>query len=186
MRKLIVGGLTALAVGLSGQVLTPTAQAAADQDTVAQFVAAVNAEADRWGLSPIQVSVANLGDDSIVAGTQYGVITLNLPYANLSPDQFNASVEDDIAAGYQPGGCGGIQAVAIHEVAHVIDQRNGAYARQVLTRAVAAGQVGTDLHGYAFENGVINPGEAIAVSFQATECGSATATERRIYNLLVS
>ena len=83
-------------------------------------------------------------------------------------------------------GCDGISATAIHEMGHVIDGRRGMLARRAVAVAVANGQIGSDLHGYAYENGSVKPGEAVAVSFQAVECGSATATEQAIYNVLVS
>ena len=67
-----------------------------------------------------------------------------------------------------------------------MDQRQGSVNTAIVRRAATNGQVGYDLHGYAFEDGDINPGEAVAVSFQAHECGSATPTEERIYNLLIS
>jgi hypothetical protein len=187
VKKLIGAGLAALALGLSATVLAPTASAAViNQDSVAQFIATVNYESDRYGTGPVRVYVADLGDDTVIAQTQYGAITVNASYAALSPEEFNASMSGDFASGYEPGGCGGIQAVAIHEFGHVIDQRNGAVTSRIVAQAVNAGQVGNDLHGYAFEGGRINPGEAVAVSFQAVECGSATPTERSIYNLLVS
>ena len=186
-KRWIVGGLTAIAA-LSTVALAPAASAAeVNSDTVTQFVAMVNYEAARYGMSPVSVYVNDLGDDTIVAGTQYGAITLNARYAAMTPEQFEADMADDFATGYEPGGCGAIQAVAIHEFGHVIDQRSGAVTRWVVAQAADAGRVGSDLHGYAFdENGNIAAGEAVAVSFQAVECGSATATEVSIYNVLVS
>ena len=191
MRRLqVAAAALAVAGGVAaaGTAAAPHASAAAVNDeTVSQFVETVNREADRYGLGYVSVTVADLGDDTIIAGTQYGAITLNLSWAVLPPEQFNALVAEDIAVGYEPGGCAGIQAVAVHEVGHVIDQRDGAVARKSVAIAASYGQVGYDLHGYAFdEYGAINPGEAVAVSFQAVECGSATPTEVSIYNVLVS
>ena len=48
MKNLIIGGLTAFAVALAPVALAPSASASGyDQDTVGQFVAAVNAEASQ-------------------------------------------------------------------------------------------------------------------------------------------
>jgi hypothetical protein len=187
VKKLIGGGLAALALGLSATVLAPTASAAAviNQDTVAQFIATVNYESDRYGTGYVSVRVGEMDDPRAIAETDGYTITLNTSYAVMSPEQFNANIAEDIATGYQPGGCAGIQAVAIHEMGHVVDEHTGRFAYRSVAAASPA-QVGYNLHGYAFENGKINPGEAVAVSFQAVECGSATPTERSIYNLLVS
>jgi hypothetical protein len=185
MRRMLPAGLAVLALSTA---LAPAASAEVNRDTVALFTAWVNYEADRYGTGPVQVVVQHLDEPLAVAGTdRNGVISLNTDWAVLSPEQFHAELADDMAAGYQPGGCSGIQAAAIHEMGHVIDRRRGQIARMTVTRSDALGQVGHDLHGYAFdENGNLEPGEAVAVSFQAVECGSATPTEQRIYNLLVN
>jgi hypothetical protein len=80
MKKLIGGGLMALTIGL-GAIQAPVASAAEsyNDDTVGQFIAMVNYETERWGLAHVPVYVRDLGDDTIIAGTQYGAITINRP-----------------------------------------------------------------------------------------------------------
>ena len=187
MKRLIGGGLTALAIGLAPLALAPSASASGyDQDTVGQFVDTVNAEANRFGTGHVPVYVEYIADSDIIAQSNGSAITFNSQWAALSPYRFNASMAEDVASGFTPGGCGGIQGVAIHEMGHVIDRMGGRAARQAVSQANATGQLGYDLHGYAFDGGSLNAGEAVAVSFQAVECGSATSTERQIYDLMFS
>jgi hypothetical protein len=94
----------------------------------------------------------------------------------------------DIAAGFHNGGCGPIETIAIHESAHIIDQRRGYLPRQRLANAAANDDVSTlpMLAGYSFTDlGELNPGEALAEAFQAYECGTADPVEVQMYNLLV-
>jgi hypothetical protein len=152
---------------------------------VGQFVTAVNQESARYSTGPVSVYVDYISDERVIAQTNGQVITLNSQWAALSPSQFNASIADDIASGFTPGGCGGIQATAIHEMGHVIDRLGGRAARRVVS--ASASNIGTsDLHGYAFDEGSLNVGEAVAISFQAVECGSATFTEQQIYDVMFS
>jgi hypothetical protein len=186
VNKTLIGAL--VAAGLASVTLAPTASATPyyDEDTVAQFVAAVNSEAARYNTGHVPVYVDYLPDNLVMAQTDgNGVITINSQWAALPPERFNALVAEDVAAGYQPGGCAGIQAVAIHEMGHVIDRLGGRAARSAVS-AHAYEIDGNDLHGYAFDGGSLNPGEAVAVSFQAVECGSATNIERHVYDVLVS
>ena len=175
----------ATAAGLTFGV--PIASAASyNQDTLAQFRATVNDVSNRYGTGPVRITIAELGDNEAIAEARYGEITLDASWAMMSPSEFYANTADDFATGYQPAGCGGIQSVAIHEMGHVIDGSRGMVARRAVALAAANGRLGSDLHGYAYEYGSVKPGEAVAVSFQAVECGSATATEQAIYNVLVN
>ena len=185
MKKMIATALVGGAA-VAAMALAPSASAASDPDTVMQFSAAVNAEAARFGVAPVQVRIGILGDPNTIAETDgYATITLNSNWASASPDEFNALIAEDVASGFQPGGCVGIQAIAIHEVGHIVDRAHGLITRQAVSRAAYSGQIGS-MHGYAYAGGRVNPAEAVAVSFQAAECGSATPTERAIYNVLVS
>jgi len=188
-----VAVVAAAALAIPATISTSATASASvyNEDTVAQFIAAIDREEARYGTGhvPVYVQEMNGADDynAIAATYSNGSIVINARYAAMTPEQFNAAVEEDVAAGYQPGGCSGIWDVAIHEMGHVIDNRHGRVARYTLAQAAAAGRVSSNMHGYAFnKDGSVNPGEAIAVSFQAVECGSATMTEQRIYNLLVS
>jgi hypothetical protein len=66
-----------------------------------------------------------------------------------------AAIQDDIAAGFHNGGCGPIETIAIHETAHIIDQRRGYLPRQRLANAAAADDKSTlpMLAGYSFTDG---------------------------------
>jgi hypothetical protein len=181
----IVAGVIISAAALA---LAPTASATPlyNEATVDKFITVINMEAARYGQGHVPVYVDYLSGN-VIAMTQGGAVTLDATYAAMTPEVFDYYMSIDFASGHTPGGCNGIAAVAIHEFAHVIDQRGGSFTRAELTSYVNAGQIGYDMHGYAFNsNGTINPGEAVAVSFQAVECGSATPTETSIYNLLVS
>jgi hypothetical protein len=184
MKKLIGGGLTALAIGL---VVTPVAHADSyNRETVAQFIATVNATAAKYGTGAIAVRVEHFDDGTTLAQTTDSGIVINSTWAAVSPAQFNAAIAEDVRRRYTPGGCAGIQATAIHEVGHILDRRSGQVARRAVGVAANKGKINNDeLHTYALEGGKLSPGEAVAISFQAVECGSATSTEKNIYNLLV-
>ena len=167
----------------SALVLAPPASAAEiNVDTVNQFLAAVQYEAEKYGTGYVSVSTGYFEDDDTIAMTSGydDHITLNALWAALPPERFNALMIDDVATGYQPGGCTGIAAVAIHEMGHVIDRRTGMNTRLAVAEAGYA-QIAPYVHSY----GQDSPGEAVAVSFQAAECGSATPTEMSIYNVLM-
>lgn len=184
MKRLIGAGIVALAlVGLA-----PTAQADTgyNRDTVAQFIATVNATAAKYGTGPVAVYVDNIGATENIAQTTEVGITINSYWAAVSPASFNAAIAEDVRVGYTPGGCPGIQATAIHEVGHILDRRSGQRARKALGAAINKGKInGDELHTYALEGGKISPGEAVAISFQAVECGTATSVEQDIYKLLI-
>lgn len=184
MKRIIALVVTAIASAL---MLAPTASASYNTETVSQFVSMVNAEVAKYGTGPVSVYVDYLGTE-IIAETGYdGTITLNASYAAMSPEQFNEYVADDVASGWMPGGCYGAYAVAIHEMGHIIDNRTGLLARYAVIDAANNGTIGYDMHGYAFDSyGRVNPIEAVAVSFQAAECGTATPTESAIYNALMN
>lgn len=181
MKKLIATALGAAT--LAALAVAPTA--AADTSTVALFTYMVQAEAKKYGTGPIPVYVEYITDSTTIAQTDNNGITLNASWARMSPAEFNARIAEDVRVGFTPGGCAGIQATAIHEFGHVLDRRGGRAALQAV--AASSNRIGRDdLHSYAFDGEKLSPGEAVAISFQAVECGSATPVEQAIYKVLVS
>lgn len=184
-----MGGLnkaavTAVAVVAVGLAQSPLAQAA-DRATAARFTAAVNEMVAKYHLTPIRVSVDKpmIGPD-VVAQSDGSSIELSIEYGTMTPAQFNAALAHNMG-GYHPSGCDPIRMAAIHEVGHVIDARKSRKPRKSAAVAVGRGQLGK-LHGAAYDDdGSINPGEALAVSFSAVECGSATPSEVTLYHVLV-
>jgi hypothetical protein len=152
-----------------------------------RFVDTVGMITDKYHLAPITVYTAWI-DPRAFAEAGDGAITVNKRWSTGDYATLNAAIQDDIAAGYHNGGCGPIETIAIHESAHIIDQRRGFLPRQRLANAAAADDRSTlpMLAGYSFtDSGALNPGEALAEAFQAYECGTADPVEVKMYKMLV-
>ena len=190
MKKMVLTASVATAAGL---VLAPNASAV-NQETVDLFTATVNEYANKYGTGPIPVEVGPpLGDasgtDTVAQADRGRAIVLNETYANLSPQEFAAKLSANIANGFNPGGCdGGVRMAAIHEVGHIIDQRKvlaGNNRRNPAAEAV--GEISQDaIHPAARQGDKIYAPELMGVAFGAAECGTATPTEQKIHDILVS
>lgn len=112
-----------------------------------------------------------------------GKITFNSLYTSKT-SLFNSMVRDDVKMGFHPhlGHCTPAELLAIHESAHIIDQTRNRAPKIALIRMFRV--VPRDLAGYSYNEGALNPGEALAEAFASVKCNGGNATERKIAALI--
>lgn len=192
MRKLaptlfVAAGIAAMAYASPHAHADTTAYVEADDNraTMQEFVDVVGALEEKYGTGPIVIDTGYLGGPTVYAGADNAGITVNKWTSTSTPAQINAAVASDVASGYHNGGCDGVATIAVHETAHVIDQRRGFIGRARLAKNAAT--MTGEIAGYSFNSdGSLNPAEAVAEAFQAVECGSASAVDYEIYRMLVN
>ena len=182
MKKIL---LAASVASVAGLVLAPNASAA-NSETLAEFTNAVNEMAAKYSLAPIPVKPdAQMTSGGHVAAAREGqYIDLSQRWGALPPAQFNTEVNT-----MAKGGCSAIRGTAIHEVGHIVEARNGFQARNELNAAASRGEIQilqNEVDPRSLEaDGTLNENEALAYAFQSVECGSATPSEQKIYDILV-
>jgi hypothetical protein len=181
---IVLGGIvwmhTVKADAESGAYIDPDDNVA----TMQQFVDAVGILERKYGIGDIVVTTGFIGGPDVFAGANADGIIVNKFTSTQPPEKIADQLVDDVAMGYHRGGCTGPTLVAVHETAHVIDARRGYIGRARL--AAAAPYMTGSIAGYSFNaDGSLNPAEAVAEAFQAVECGSATAVDYQIYEMLV-
>lgn len=113
-------------------------------------------------------------------------IVFNTTYAT-DPNLFNRLVHKDVALDFHPdlGDCSPAEFLAFHEVAHIIDQKQDRIPRVRLMLLYGPGvELAGLLPGYAFVNGFLNHGEALAEAFAAVKCNGGNEAEREFYDIL--
>lgn len=164
-----------------------TAAPLANAETpVDEFVRTVNMAAERYHTGPIPVTVQPLADENTFAMTVGRKIVFNSSYAN-DPLRLFSAIQHNVNAGWIPPGCTPAITVALHEVAHVIDNVRGRLGSR---RVAAAFPQGNALRGevsrYSFgQNNVFNAEEAVASAFQSVLCNGGTDVEIDMYYMLV-
>jgi hypothetical protein len=153
--------------------------------TMQQIADVVYYVENKYATGDIPITTAVIGDRTLVAQANGAGIVVNKWASTSTPEQLNAELSDDIASGLHNAGCSPVAAYAIHEAAHVIDFRRGLIGTK---RLIAnAPHMSGSIARYSFNaDGSLNALEAVASSFQAVECGSATPADFQIYEMLVS
>lgn len=150
-----------------------------------EFVQTVNWAAETYKTGPISVTVAPL-DASTFAMTIGKRIVFNSSYSN-DPLRLFAAIQNNVNAGWIPGGCTPARTVALHEAAHVIDNtRNRLGSRRVAATFPRGNALRGEVSRYSFgNNDVFNAEEAVASAFQSVLCNGGTAVEMDMYYMLV-
>jgi hypothetical protein len=182
MRTLIVNFILIIAA-----LLTIPAQADAQTNTYDEIFATVDWMAKKYELGTVWVGVEPM-EDATFGYAGNGQVTFNSRWV-YDPAGLDEAMAYNVATGVHPGAnCTAAQSIAVHETAHIIDERNGHEARY---EALAVFGNGSGLHGelssYSFDDsGYLNPGEALANAVLAVECDTPTAAELTLYEMLTT
>ena len=173
--------------------LTPIQEFTAVVDAVKQeFPSIKNATVQVGDLSEniYAITRATLGGKNFA-----GKITFNNFFAS-DRVKVEASARNDVSLGFHPdlGHCTGVQFIAYHEAAHLVDAVEGTSAHNALSNLFGDGtKLRGILSGYSFypksnpwAPGLINPPEALAEAFAAVHCSGGNWAEIELNHMLTT
>lgn len=162
-----------------------------DNTAIMQEVADALADVEiRMDTAPLEARTGWIGPKSTFAMARGNAIVINKEWTTGTYEDMAAALNFDISMGFHNGGCSPIRTVALHESAHVLNNRRGGIPEMRVLLAAGTGprpDLKGSLSGYSFDaDGSVDPGEALAEAFVAVMCGTAGVDERKIYGMLVN
>ena len=125
--------------------------------------------------------------EGIYAYATSRLIVINRRYTG-DPTTINRMIDYDISEDYHPplGRCTGVQFLAYHEAAHIIDRGKQQIPRQlVMVRFGSAEWLRPWLSGYSYTSAGMHHAEALAEAFAAVRCNGGNWVEQQLNGLLV-
>jgi hypothetical protein len=181
-------------LGLAAPVSRP-------QLPIQEFIAVVDSVKQEFpAIKNSVVQVAELPDyiyamteAKVGATTFFGRVTFNELFAS-DRQKLENSTKHDVELGFHPplGHCSGVQFIAYHEAAHLVDDSEGTSAHNALVNLFGDGlRLHGVLSGYSFKRaddflapGTINASEALAEAFAAVHCNGGNWAEKELNHML--
>lgn len=163
---------------------------AAINDVKREFPAIKNASVAVAEMSEYIYAVTNA---TVGSKNFLGVVTLNEYFAS-DRHRLESSAAHDVELGFHPslGHCTGVQFIAYHEAAHLVDAEEGTRSHNALFDLFGDGHgLHGILSGYSFISadnpiapGAINAPEALAEAFAAVRCSGGNWAEKELSHML--